>query len=316
MQTSSTQKPVRKGWILKMLLVMALTVILLALAACMWLASYVMTGERQSLEEAMLWQSDHYDTSFYQNLEKTDYTVPGHDGYALHVQELRNPDPADNYMILSHGYTDNRIGSLKYVPMYLALGYHCIIYDLRGHGENEKTFTTYGILEGKDLNLLIEDTRARHPEMVQLGLHGESLGAASTITALKYHPKIDFVVADCGFSDIENVLREGYRNAGAPLFLVDMADLGARLRYRYSLKNMRPMDSLDENQIPVLFIHGEDDTFILPENSQRMYDRTKGLRAIHLIPDAGHAESILKSPEAYQRHVAEFLRSCRDTVEE
>ena len=307
MKSSHSRKSIRKGWVIKMLFGVIIAATLLFTVACTRLAASVMTGRRQTLDEAMEWQSAHYDTSFYQDLEKTDYTVPANDGYVLRVQELRNPTPTDNFVILSHGYTDNRLGSLKYVPIYLDLGFNCVIYDLRGHGENEPTFTTYGVLEGKDLALLIEDTRARHPEIARLGLHGESLGAATTITALKYQPKVNFVVADCGFSDIENVLREGYKNAHVPVFLADMADLGARLRYRYALKDMRPIDSLNANNIPVLFIHGEDDTFILPRNSQDMYDKTPGLRDIHLIPGAGHAESVLKAPETYREYVREFL---------
>lgn len=280
-----------------------------ALIASTRLAAYVMTGERrQTLEEAMAWQSSHYDTSFYQWLEKTDYVVTGCKGYALHVQELRNPNPTDRYVILSHGYTDNRYGSLKYVPMYLELGYHCVIYDLRGHGENEPTFTTYGLRESEDLAAVIEEVRARHPEMSRLGLHGESLGAATSVAVLKRRPNVDFVVADCGFATLENVIRDGYRNMKAPSFLFSMADVGARTRYGCSLKDMRPVDALDENQIPVLFIHGENDTFVSPRNSQEMYDRTKGPRAIRYIPGADHAASIFKDPDAYKRYVAEFLR--------
>ena len=289
-------------------LLVCVVLIVLFIAGALWLASFIMTGQRQTLDAAMQWQSAHYDTSFYQNLEKQTYTVSGYEDYTLHVEELRNPNNTDNYIILSHGYTDNRYGSLKYVQMYLDLGYNCIIYDLRGHGENEPTFTTYGILEGNDLALLIEDTRSRYPNINQLGLHGESLGAATTITALKYHPAIDFAVADCGFSDIENVLREGYKNANVPTFLVDIADVGAKLRYHYALKDMRPIDSLNDNQIPVLFIHGENDTFIPPKNSQDMYDRTKGQREIYFIADAGHAESILMNPEAYHAYVKGFLQ--------
>lgn len=308
MKAFHVPKAVRKGWAIKMLIGVIIAGALLFTAACMRLAASVMTGYRQTLDEAMEWQSAHYDVSFYQGLEKTDYVVSAHNGYVLHVQELRNPNPTNDFVILSHGYTDNRLGSLKYVPMYLDLGFNCVIYDLRGHGENEPTFTTYGILEGQDLALLVKDTRAKHPEITRLGLHGESLGAATTITALKYQPEVDFVVADCGFSDIENVLREGYKNANVPVFLADMADFGARLRYRYALKHMRPIDALTTNTVPVLFIHGEDDAFILPRNSQDMYDRTQGLRDIHLIPGAGHAESILKAPEAYQEYVREFLQ--------
>ncbi len=279
----------------------------LTVMGSLFLAGFVMTGERQTLEEARKWQSERYDTSFYDELEKEEFIVEAGDGYLLHAEFLKNPALSTKYIVISHGYTDNRMGALKYVPMYLELGYNCIIYDLRGHGENESTFTTYGIREGSDLATLIEVVRDRYKDMTKLGLHGESLGAASTVFSLKFSPKVDFVVADCGFSDIDNVLREGYRNAHVPTFLVDLADLGARIRYGYALKDMRPIDSLNENEVPILFLHGAEDNFILPQNSQDMYDRTQGYKEIHLIPGAGHAESVLTDPEAYHRIVKEYL---------
>lgn len=291
-------------------IIVILTILLVLFAAFAFsMPSSIMTGERQTLDEALKWQSDHYDTSFYTDLQKTDYVVKGFEDYDLHVEYLKNPVPGTKYVIISHGYTDNRMGALKYVPMYLDLGYNCIIYDLRGHGENESTFTTYGIRESKDLKCLIDDTRSRYKDLSELGLHGESLGAATTLTALSEKPDVDFVVADCGFSDIENVLKEGYQNANLPAFLVDIADFTGKLRFHYSLKDMRPIDSLDENTIPILFIHGAEDRFISPKNSEDMANRTKGYKEFYLIPDAGHAESILAAPEKYEEYVGSFIKN-------
>ena len=244
-------------WLKYILAGVLLLFVITAVGVPFWMASFIMKGRRQTLEEAMAWQSEHYDTSFYDRVEKTDYTVAGFQGYELHVQLLKNPQPTEKYVIISHGYTDNRFGALKYASIYLDLGYNCIIYDLRGHGLNERTFTTYGIRESQDLLRLINDTRSRYPKLTGLGLHGESLGAATSITVLKEKPDIDFVVADCGFADIESVLRGGYKSAHIPEFFVDIADFGARMRYHYSFKEMRPVDALDDNHIPILFIHGE-----------------------------------------------------------
>ena len=284
-------------------------ILLVALAAfTWWLPSFVMSGKRQTLEEAFAWQAEHYDTSYYETLEKEDYTVRGYEDYELHVQLLKDPSPSNKYVILSHGYTDNRMGDLKYASIYLELGYNCIIYDLRGHGLNEATYTTYGQKEGRDLDLLIKDTRERYHDIEVLGLHGESLGAATTVICLKYSPQIDFAVADCGFSDIENVLREGYKSAHVPQILFDLSDIGARLRYHCSLKEMRPIDSLAGNTVPLLFIHGADDAFILPKNSEDMYEKTEGTKEIHMIPGAGHAGSVLKEPELYKEYIKNFLQ--------
>ena len=273
------------------------------------LSDFVWSVKRQTLEEAMKWQTDHYDTSFYGPLEKQYYEVESEDGYILHIEFLRNPVPTTKYMILTHGYSDNRMGSLKYVSMYMRLGFNCIIYDLRGHGENTPHFVTCGILEASDLNCLIRDTHQRYPDLTELGLHGESLGAATTATCMKYKPDVDFAVADCGFSDIENVLRGQAKAGHMPGFFVNLADAGSRIRFGYAMKDMRPILSLSENEIPILFIHGEDDAFITPDNSRRMYECTKGKRELRLIPGAQHAESILKSPDLYEAYVREFLQS-------
>lgn len=294
---------------IKMILIILLSIVVLLIMLSLWMASFVMTGKRQTLEDALKWQSERYDISFYDNLSKTDYTVMGFDGYILHVELLENPKKTKKYIILSHGYTDNRMGSLKYVSMYMELGYNCIIYDLRGHGENKKTFTTYGILEGRDLAYLVEDIKTRYTELTELGLHGESLGAATTIASLKYHQDVDFVVADCGFSDIENVLKRGYKNAHVPVVLFDLADIGARIQYHYSLKKMRPIDSLNDNKIPVLFIHGDKDDLIVPKNSRDMYERTRGKKKICIIQDAGHAYSVFTDPVSYKENVKLFIDS-------
>ena len=296
----------KRKW--KIAVIIGSILLLISFGILYGLPAYVMRGKRQTLEEAFAWQSDHYDTSFYEKLEKKDYTVTSEDGYTIHAELLVNPEPTAKYVILSHGHTDNRMGALKYVPIYLRQGYNCIIYDLRGHGENEPYITTYGLLEGMDLNVLIKDTRKRYPELTKLGLHGESLGAATTITCLKYKPQVDFAVSDCAFADIENVLRGIAKNAKIPSFMVDIADIGARMRYGCSLKKMRPIDSLAENTVPILFIHGEDDTFISPENTKRMAEATKGEHRVVMIPCAGHAESVLTAPERYEAAVRSFLQ--------
>ena len=96
---------------------------------------------------------------------------------------------------------------------------------------------------------------------------------------------------------------------------VDLADVGARLRYRYSIKAMRPIESLNDNEIPVLFLHGENDTFILPKNSSDMAERTKGYKEYHVIPKTAHAVSVLTDPVLYEEHIRQFLKNIGMQVE-
>ena len=308
---SKSGKKVSKKKVLKIVLIsLAVFIVLNLLGAAIGTSTSITHPKRASYDEVINEMQEAGVWGNFSSYDKEDYIVKGLDGYELHCTKVSTKDTVGTgkYVIISHGYTDNRMGSLKYAKMYLELGYNCIIYDLRGHGENKADFTTYGIREGMDLKCIIDDTRARYGDISVLGLHGESLGAATTVSALAYKPDVDFAVADCGFSDIENVLREGFKNAHVPQFLFDVADFAGTLRYRYSLKSMRPAEALDGNKVPVLFIHGEDDGFILPKNSQDMADRTEGYCEVHFIPGAGHAESILVAPEQYREIVSEFLK--------
>ena len=256
---------------LKAIIIVLFLLLIVAAVIGFYSAKTTLSIPRQTLDGARRWQEDHYDISWYDELEKTDYTVSSYDGYLVHVQFLHNHLPADQYVIISHGYTDNRFGALKYAKMYLDLGFHVIIYDLRGHGLNEETFCTYSVREARDLLTLIEDTRSRYEGIKMLGIHGESLGAATSVACLKYHPQI------------------AYDGRGYP-------------------------DGLKGNEIPVLFIHGADDPFILPENSERMQAETSGYSELHLIPDAVHAESALKDPETYAAVLREFLQRIKDNL--
>lgn len=292
--------------------IIALMIVTVLAAFCLvsaGLAFYITGIRRQTIQEAKAWQDRHYDTSFWDGLKKTEYEVRGFRDYLLHTVFLVNPEQPESkkYVIISHGHTDNRMGDLKYLPVYFSLGFHCIIYDLRGHGRNAPSRCSYSIREGEDLLALIADSRKRYGADIVLGLHGESLGAATTVASLYAKPKVAFAVADCGYADIENVLKEAMSSAHIPVFFLAFAMAMARLLFGFDLKKARPIDSLKQNQIPILFIHGSRDRLIDPDNSRRMAEATAGISGLHLFEGAGHAESILVNPERYRRYVGAFL---------
>lgn len=292
-----------------MRVVLIVALILLALIGAMGylLSDRALRIKQQSLEDARKWQEAHYDITWYDAMEKRDYEVKSFDGYVLHAQLLPDPAAGDRYIILSHGYTDNRLGSLKYARMYLELGFNVIIYDLRGHGLNAPAYCTYSAREARDLDALVRDTRARYGGIRLLGLHGESLGAATTVAALKYRPQVDFAVADCGFSEIGSILRAGLRGMHLPGWLLNVAGVFSKMRCGYAFSEMRPIDSLAGNEVPVLFIHGDADGFIPYSHSADMCRAAGDKGELRLIPGAKHAASIFTDPENYRKYVEDFI---------
>ena len=291
----------------------AVLILLILLALMIGISSYLVvramkTMHHHSLEDSRAWQEHHYDLSWYDSMEKTDYTVTCPDGYVLNAQFLPNPVPTDRYVLISHGFTDNRYGALKYAPIYLGSGFNVIIYDLRGHGVNRPAITTFTVREREDLYTMILDSRRRYPDMKVLGLHGESMGAGTTIAVLEKKPPVDFAVADCGFTDMVPVFEVAIKSYHLPVFMVKVASICAKVIYGISFRQMRPVESLKENRIPVLFIHGACDELVPPEHSRQMSKVTQGYSEVHLIPNAGHADCVFTDPEMYRIILTAFLR--------
>ncbi len=294
---------------MKILLIVALILLILAVAACFLMSSFALGIRAQSLEEARAWQEERYDLSWYDEGDVEDYTIRSFDDYELHVEHIANPEKTGKYVIISHGYSDNRYGALKYGKMYLDLGFDLIVYDLRGHGLNEPTICTYTIRESRDLLALTEDTRKRYDDIEMLGLHGESLGAATTLASLRYKPQVDFAVSDCAFSEIKAVLKDGLKSMKLPGSLVDLASFSAKLRYGYDMDEMSPLEGLKDNQIPVLFIHGDSDQLIGPYHMERLMEENGGYEESCLIQGADHAVSVFTDPDTYYSCVKNFIEN-------
>lgn len=58
---------------------------------------------------------------------------------------------------------------------------------------------------------------------------------------------------------------------------------------------------------PVLFVHGEKDSYIPVSQSQSLYELSDGPKSLWIVPGAKHNQSILVAPEAYARRAVRFF---------
>ena len=87
----------RKKYMYTVAVILAVLIVL-TIAAGFFFASSSMSIRRQTLDEARKWQEDHYDLSWYEPLEKTDYHVTSYDGFVLNAELIRNPATADKFI--------------------------------------------------------------------------------------------------------------------------------------------------------------------------------------------------------------------------
>lgn len=278
------------------------------------MAVYTMKPHKKTLEEARhqdeFEEAKKTDFSTYDAAEKVDYVIKSYDGYEIHVQYLPHPVKTNKYVICTHGYSWNRIGSVKYFNMFRKLGYNVIIYDNRGHGENDtKKWVTFGYYESGDLLELIKDTYKRYGDDIYLGLHGESMGTGLTINALKEKPNVRFVIADCGYGRMKEVLYSVCRNfTKFPSFLVPLGFPWVKILAHFDAKTFAPEEGLKDNVIPICYIHGDADKFVPTAESIRMDKLTTSYHELHLFEGIEHADCYRHYPERYEAIVSEFLK--------
>lgn len=311
---SGAGKKVSKKKIIKVIFIsLAVFIVLNLLGAAIGTSTSITHPKRVSYEEVAGEMRENGVYGNFDSYDKEDYIVKGLNGYELHCARISSPDTAGTgkYLIYSHGYQSNMYSASKYCDSYIALGFTCIIYDHRGHGDNEKAICSMGGFEAQDLNYLIEDTYERYSDVLLLGLQGESMGTSTSLNVLKYTDKVDFVVADCGFESLKFMVHDMYND----MYLFPFgtcADIGFKLLYGIDDAEVSGIDALKGSDVPVLFIHGADDNWIDVENSEDMYQEAKKqcYTEFWLVPGAGHARSRqVAGEEEYRKHIFDFLNN-------
>src|SRR5699024_12441800 len=88
------------------------------------------------------------------------------------------PNDTNKVVVVCHGVTENKVSSIKYLNMFVELGYNCVIYDARRHGNTGGIHSTYGFYEKYDLETVVDYLHEHYGEDIEFGIHGESMGAA------------------------------------------------------------------------------------------------------------------------------------------
>ena len=88
---------------MKIICVIIAVLLVVSAAGAYVLSRVILQANRQTLEEAIAWQKDHYDISWFDGIKTDEYTVPGYEGYTLHVMLCRNQDRTGHGRREQHG---------------------------------------------------------------------------------------------------------------------------------------------------------------------------------------------------------------------
>ncbi|MFC1978394.1 alpha/beta hydrolase [Chloroflexota bacterium] len=222
----------------------------------------------------------------------------------------------DSYrvVILVHGVdlhrADPSIGMLNIAAGLVNFGFNVLTFDLRGHGQSGGNSRYVGHFEKRDLHGAIDYIKKR--AFSKIGVLGFSMGAATAIMTAAESDDIDAIVSDSSFADVKDIIVAQFKKrTGLPRFMMRPLFQAARLFYRINFLAIKPIESLAEiGDVPVFFIHGDQDETIPVEHARRMYQVSGNTKnKLWITPGVKHMRSYASFNTEYLKKVTAFFDS-------
>ncbi len=295
-------------------ILLALFVFLIFLAASGYFFSnkvlYIPTKSRERIIE---YESEFkgFDLNWFELLKKERVYIDSSFGYKLYGFFIPSKDDGQKTIVFCHGVTSSHLGSVKYARMFHNRNWNVFLYDQPRHGESEGKVTGYGYYEKYDLKTVVEYIKKRTGGNSIIGIHGESMGAAAILQYAGVEDAADFYIADCSYSSLWEqliyLLKRDFHLPRFPFMLI--ADFFIKMRGKFRIKDVNPLEDVKKIANPVLFIHGDADTYVLTDMCKEMFEVKKGYKEIYLAGGAAHAHSMRVNPGKYEHIVFSFLES-------
>lgn len=274
----------------------------------------------ESTQSPPLEYKDHYaenayiDNAFqwFTSARPEDLDILSKDGLVLRGSFFRNPG-ASSIALVVPGWTDTKETLFCETKMMFDLGLAVLIVDQRAEGCSEGQFTSFGLHEADDVLRWLEEIKKWN--FKHIVLHGRSMGAATVMIAASTLPEnaIACAIEDCGYTSmyaqVESLIyaKTPWLPGFMTAFILFLVDLIVKKRAGYSIHDPSPLSSLPKCKIPMLFIHGDADTFVPYKMLDPLYQAHKGPKERLVVQGAKHARALTTNSEQYTLTVKAFI---------
>ena len=121
-------------------------------------------------------------------------------------------------------------------------------------------------------------------------------------------------VEDCGYTSVWDEfsyeLKEEFGLSDFPLLY--STSLLCKIKYGWSFGEASSIKQVRKCPYPMLFIHGDDDTFVPSEMVHPLYEAKRGEKELWITKGTKHAQSYSDYREEYIQRVRAFIGACSD----
>jgi pimeloyl-ACP methyl ester carboxylesterase len=204
-------------------------------------------------------------------------------------------------VVVVHGWESNRGRTFAHVRYLHAAGFHCLVFDVRGHGDSPTDDLPVNVPEFAEDTVAAVRWLARRSEVESVGVLGHSMGGAGAIVAAAREPLIQAVVSVSAPADIVLITRKTFEMAemnipepiATPLAWFTAALLLAPRRH--GLHEASATVAAARYRGPLLLIHGAQDHGVpvshlemIARAAARQRDEVDPEVETLVLPDFGH----------------------------
>lgn len=225
-------------------------------------------------------------------------------------------DSAQGTAVLVHGFTDNARRMMMFGRVYRdSLHFNIIAPEHQRHGKSEGSSIQMGWLDRLDIERWISVADSLWPSS-PIYLHGLSMGGATVMMCSgdSLLPSVRGIIEDCGYTSVWDEFAGEIKNQFhlPPHPLMDVASLLCQWRYGWNFREASSLEQVRRSTLPMLFIHGENDTFVPTAMVHPLYEaKTKGYKRLWLAPGSEHARSFHDHPQEYFKEMKNFINKTK-----
>ena len=286
---------------------------------CFRIVFYVPSNKKENAEEYPLPTGKIYEP-YYPDMIRwikeargfycEDFTIQSFDGLKRHGKYYEY-QPGAPIEIMFHGYRGSAERDLSGgIQRCRTLGRNTLLIDQRTNCGSEGNVISFGINEHRDCLAWVDFTVKHFGPDVKIILTGISMGATTVLMAAgkPLPPQVIGVLADCGFSSAKEIIKKCVRQLHLPAdALYPFIRSSAKIFGHFDPEEYSAMEAMKTCQVPVFFLHGEDDDFVPCDMTRALYEACPTRKQLLTVPGAGHGLGYLVDTEGYLRAVSEFF---------